>query len=330
MSQNEFSLSLVVPVYNEAEVVDSFFARVVPILEKLTPYYEIICVNDGSEDDTLAMISAARGSNPAIKYLDLSRRYGKEQALTAGLDRADSDIVIPIDVDLQDPPELIPQMIEKWQEGYDMVLARRASRGGDSLTKKLSAGLFYRLMSKMGDVRLPENVGDFRLLDRRVVAALREFPERTRFMKGLFALLGFKQTTLEYDRPERVGGNSKWNYWKLWNFGIEGVLSFTTMPLRVWSYLGGVVAILSLIYMSYIVFRTLYWGVDVPGYASLLVVILFFSGMNMMGIGVIGEYLARVFVEVKQRPLYLVRESAGFAERDSQVPPRASSGNNRT
>ncbi len=312
MPNYHFRLSLVTPLYNEEQVCGEFFQRVVPILSSLTADYEIVCVNDGSQDNTLSVLREAHAGNPRIKVVDLTRNFGKELALTAGLDHATGDAVVPIDVDLQDPPELIPKMVRLWQDGYDVVLAVRSDRSADSPLKRITADAFYRLMGQISDIRLPRNAGDFRLMDRRVVEALRRLPERTRFMKGLFAWLGFRQTTVRYKRPERAAGNTKWRLWGLWNLGLEGLFSFTTMPLRVWTYLGLFVATLAAIYLAIIVTRTLIFGVDVPGYASLLSVILLFSGLNMIGLGIIGEYLGRIFIEVKGRPLYLVRETIGF------------------
>lgn len=313
-----FCLSVVVPLHNEEEVCATFFARLLPILHGLTADFEIICVNDGSQDRTLEILTAAHAKEPRIKIIDLSRNFGKELALTAGLDHAQGDAVIPIDADLQDPPELIPALVAKWQEGYDMVVAVRSDRSSDSPAKRWSAQAFYRLIGRLGEVPIPANAGDFRLLDRRVVTALRRLPERTRFMKGLFAWLGFRQAIVTYARAPRAAGQTKWKYWRLWNFALEGIFSFTTLPLRMWSYLGFATAIFSLIYMTYIVLRTLLFGIDVPGYASLIVIILFFSGLNMIGLGILGEYLGRVFVETKQRPLYLVRNRFGFEEQKRQ------------
>lgn len=313
-STDSFMLSVITPMYNEDNVIDAFFTRIIPVLESITSNFELVCINDGSSDDTLKKLKAAHELNPRIKYVDLSRNYGKEIALSAGLSFAGGDAIVPIDADLQDPPELIAEMVEKWRQGYDMVLAKRSNRDSDGFAKRFFATTFYRIMKHVGEVPFPENAGDFRLMDKRVVAALQQFPERNRVMKGLFALLGFKQTSIEYVRPKRAAGTTKWSAWKLWNLGLEGILSFTTMPLRIWTYIGGLLAMFALSYASFIMIRTVIYGIDVPGYASLLVVILFFSGMNMVGIGILGEYLGRIFLEVKQRPLYLVRETGGFDE----------------
>ncbi|MCI0723591.1 MAG: glycosyltransferase family 2 protein [Acidobacteria bacterium] len=312
-----FRLSVVTPMYNEEAVCDIFFRRLIPIVEPLTDDYEIVCINDGSTDRTLELLRRANAVNPRIKAIDLSRNFGKELALTAGLNHASGDAVIPFDADLQDPPELIPEMVALWKQGYDVVLAVRSDRSSDSSMKRMTASLFYGLMDRLGDVSLPANAGDFRLMDQQVVQALRRLPERTRFMKGLFAWLGFRQTSVSYRRPQRVAGETKWKAWPLWNLALEGVFSFSTLPLRMWTYAGILVAGAAATYLTVTVAKTIILGIDVPGYASLLSVILFFSGLNMIGLGIIGEYLGRVFLEVKQRPLYLVRETVGFHTSDT-------------
>lgn len=322
-SANNFRLSLVVAMYNEEAMVRTFFDHIVPIVAATTPDYEIVCVNDGSVDRTWELLQDEREANPKIKIVDLTRNFGKEFAMTAGIDLADGDAVIPIDADLQDTPELIGDMVAKWQEGYDMVLAVRSNRDSDSLLKRRTANAFYKTFSSMSEVPIPANAGDFRLMDRAVVEALKRMPERNRFMKGMFAWLGFKQTTLTYTRQARVAGESKWKYWRLWNFALDGILSFSTLPLRIWTYAGLLVAIVASIYMTVIIGRTLIFGVDVPGYASLTVIMLFFSGMNMIGLGVLGEYIGRIFIETKRRPLYLVRKTMGF---DSRLSPHTAEG----
>jgi glycosyltransferase involved in cell wall biosynthesis len=314
-------LSLVVPMYNEAAGLDAFFARLIPTLEAITPRYEVIGVDDGSTDGTLARLCAMHLGNRRIKAVALSRNFGKEAALSAGLDFARGAAVIPIDADLQDPPELVGDLVAAWRQGYQVVLARRTDRDGDSLPKRLTARLFYRLINRLSEVPIPADVGDFRLLDRRVVEALRQMPERMRFMKGLFAWAGFRQTTIDYRRPARVAGRSKWIYWRLWNLALAGITSFSTAPLRVWSYVGLTTAALGLLYLGYILARTLLQGVDVPGYASLICILLLSSGLNMIGLGILGEYLGRVFMEVKQRPLYLVAQTMGFeADARARMP----------
>lgn len=305
-------LSLVVPMYNEAEALDRFFAAVLPVLEETTPAHEVVCVDDGSRDATAAGLRAYHLRDPRIKVVTLSRNFGKEVALSAGLDYARGAAVVPIDADLQDPPELVPAMVAKWREGYDVVLARRRDRRSDGLAKRVTANLFYLTINRLSDVPVPPHVGDCRLLDQRVVEVLKQMPERMRFMKGMFAWLGFREAFVEYTRPPRVAGKSKWSYWRLWNLGITGIVSFSTVPLRIWTYIGATTASLALLYMLYIVGRTLFLGIDVPGYASVAVMLLFFSGLNMIGLGILGEYLGRVFVEVKRRPLYVVADTIGF------------------
>jgi glycosyltransferase involved in cell wall biosynthesis len=312
MADHPHSLSVVVPMYNEGELLGVFFARIRAILKEITEDFEILCVNDGSTDDTLERLRDFAQADPRIKVLSLTRNFGKEAALTAGLDYASGDAVIPMDADLQDPPELIPRMVEKWREGFDMVIAVREERSSDGLMKRTSASGFYWLASRLSDTPIPANAGDFRLLDRSVVLALRKLPERARFMKGLFGWLGFKQAKVYYTRPERAAGRTKWRFWGLWNLALDGLFSFSTLPLRMWTYLGALLALVSLSYGAYIVIRTVLFGVDIPGYASLATMILFFSGINMVGLGIIGEYLGRVFLETKGRPLYLIRESIGL------------------
>lgn len=316
-------LSIVVPLYNEEQSIRVFFDQIEPILEEVSSQYEIICVNDGSLDETLSELRKEHARNHRIKIVSLSRNFGKEAALTAGLEYATGRAVIPMDVDLQDPPSLIPEMWQKWQQGFDVVLAVRSDRSSDSAIKRLTANWFYSLMRRVGDGRLPENAGDFRLMDRKVVEALKKLPERTRFMKGMFAWLGFLETSVYYVRAERARGSGKWNYWKLWNFALEGILSFTTLPLRIWTYLGLTVSIMASIYIVIIFFRTIAYGADVPGYPSIMVTILFFSGVLMVGLGIIGEYLGRIFIEVKGRPIYLVRDAIGFDNDDTGANPGA-------
>jgi glycosyltransferase involved in cell wall biosynthesis len=299
-------------MYNEAEICDVFFERVIPVLSQVTKNFEIVCVNDGSRDETREILLQARAKEPRIKIINLTRNFGKELALTAGIDYASGDAVIPIDADLQDPPELIPKLIERWLAGYDMVIAVRSDRSSDSFLKRITAGSFYRIAERIADTPITKNAGDFRLLDRSVVRALQALPERTRFMKGLFSWVGFSRATVEFSRQKRELGKSKWKYWKLWNFALEGIFSFTTLPLRIWMYLGFSVALVSGMYIAFIILRTLFMGVDVPGYASLIVTMLFFSGLNMIGLGILGEYIGRIFLEVKQRPLYLVGSVVGI------------------
>lgn len=305
-------LSVVVPLYNEELNIDYLFERLTSVLNRLNMTYEIVCVNDGSKDNTLMHLIEYHTQNPQIKVVNLSRNYGKEIALSAGLDYARGNAVIPIDADLQDPPELIEELVEKWREGYDVVYATRRSRTGESLLKRFTANAFYRIIDSISHVPIPRDTGDFRLLDRRVVNAIKQLPERTRFMKGLFAWVGFKQTSVLFDRPSRYKGETKWNYWRLWNFALDGIMSFSFVPLKVWSYIGLLVAIPSFFYASFLVLRTIFFGVQVAGYASIMVAILFLGGVQLVSLGVIGEYVGRVYEEVKGRPLYLVRDTYGF------------------
>ncbi|MCR9196547.1 MAG: glycosyltransferase family 2 protein [Hyphomonas sp.] len=305
------TLSIIVPMYNEEEALDGFFKRVQRVLQTVTPSYEIICVNDGSRDLTLARLRQAAERDDRIKVVNLSRNFGKEIALSAGLDHATGDAVIPIDADLQDPPEVIPLMVAKWRAGAKLVLAKRRDRSSDGWLKRITANGAYWLFSKLTHPRIPQNVGDFRLMDRDVVNAIKRLPERSRFMKGLFAWIGYEAETVEYDREARFAGETKWNYWKLWNFALDGITSFSSLPLRVWSYLGFGVSLFAMAYLGFTIVKTMIFGLDVPGYASLMSVILFFNGVLLVGIGVIGEYLARIFTEVKARPLYIVSETIG-------------------
>jgi len=277
------------------------------VLEGITRHYEIICIDDGSTDGTLARLLAAAERNPRIRIIELSRNFGKEAALTCGLDHARGDAIIPMDADLQDPPGIIRDLVEKWREGFEVVLARREDRSADSLAKRTSANWFYKLHNRISDSPIPENVGDFRLMDRSVVEAIRRLPEQRRFMKGLFAWVGFRTTTVSYNRPERVASATKFNTWRLWNLALEGITSFSTMPLRIWMYIGLAVAGFAFIYAAFLVVRTLLSGVDVPGYASLLVSVLFLGGLQLMGMGIIGEYIGRIYQEAKGRPVYIVR-----------------------
>jgi glycosyltransferase involved in cell wall biosynthesis len=299
-------------MHNEEANIEAFFSRMKALFQELDTSYEIVCVNDGSKDGTLASLISYQEQDPNIRLIDLSRNFGKEVALTAGLDYSKGEAVIPIDADLQDPPELIPEMISKWREGYDVVYATRRSRQGESTVKKTTANLFYRLLGRISEIEIPRNTGDFRLMDRRVVDALKRMPERNRFMKGLFAWVGFNQTAIYYDRDPRLAGETSWNYIKLWRLAVDGITSFSATPLKVWSYLGLFLSLTALIYAVYLVVRVMVHGVDVPGYASMMVVILFMGGMQLITLGVIGEYLGRIFTEVKRRPLYLIKETRGF------------------
>jgi len=304
---NNFKLSIVVPAYNEQEVLPEFHRRVTAVVDALAADVELVYVNDGSSDDTLAVLHNLKRQDARVAIVDLSRNFGKEIAMTAGLDHAHGDAVVIIDADLQDPPELIPQLIQHWREGFDVVYARRTSRAGETLLKKATAHLFYRLMQRVSRVQIPPDTGDFRLLSRRAVEALSGLREQHRFMKGLFAWIGYPQKAIFYERDARYKGVSKWNYLGLWNFALEGITSFSTLPLHVATYLGLITALGAFLYGLFIVADTLLFGNAVPGYPSLLVVVLFLGGIQLMALGVIGEYLGRMFDETKKRPLYLLK-----------------------
>ncbi len=302
------ALSVVVPAYNEEEVLEAFQARVVPVMEAIGLPFEIVYVNDGSRDRTLEIMLALQAADPRVAVVNLSRNFGKEIALTAGLDHAAAtDAVVVIDADLQDPPEVIPDLVAAWQRGFDVVYAQRRVREGETWLKKATASAFYRIMQRIGGrVHLPANTGDFRLISRRALDALLALREHHRFMKGLFAWVGFPSTPVIYDRAPRAAGTTKWNYWKLWNFSLEGITSFTVGPLKVATYLGLATAVFAAIFGVQIILRTLIWGNPVAGYPSLMAVVLFLGGVQLMTLGIIGEYLGRVFNETKGRPLYIV------------------------
>ena len=307
-------LSVVVPVKNEEDAILPFVERVGAILEGVAEHegWEILFVDDGSTDATLAAIVAANQRDGRVRALSLSRNFGKEAALTAGLEHAGGNAVIPMDVDMQDPPEVLVEMVAKWREGYEMVFGVRRTRSTDSVAKRLTAGLFYRAHNLVSTDKIPENAGDFRLLDRKVVEAIRTLPERNRFMKGLFAWAGFRQAAVEYDRVERNVGASKFNYWKLWTLALDGITSASTVPLRVWSYVGAAIAFAAMCYALFITTRIMLFGVVVPGYASIMVSVLFLGGVQLISLGILGEYVGRILTETKQRPLYVVRDTIGF------------------
>ncbi len=300
------SITVVVPCYNEAAVLPAFHDRLRRTMDGIGLPWDVIYVDDGSHDATRAVIAALQRQDPHATILGLSRNFGKEAALTAGLDHASGDAVVVIDADLQDPPEIIADLVTVWQRGVDVVLARRRIRTGETWMKRKTAAAFYRLMRDIGQVSLPPDTGDFRLMSRRALDALGTLRERHRFMKGLFAWVGFPTETVLYDREPRHAGLSKWTYWKLWNLAIEGITSFTVLPLKIATYLGLLVAVLALLYGAMVTIRTLVAGSPVPGYPSLLVIILFLGGVQLITLGVMGEYLGRIFNETKQRPLYLV------------------------
>ncbi len=320
MAASSPTLSVIVPVKDEEEAIWPFVDRVAAILDGLLPSvdgqagWEILFIDDGSEDLTLAAILQAHQADPRVRAISLSRNFGKEAALTAGLDFAAGQAVIPIDVDLQDPPEVIGEMLAKWRDGYEVVYGVRTNRESDSLPKRLTADLYYRAHNYLSSDKIPEHAGDFRLLDRSVVEIIRQMPERNRFMKGLFAWSGFRQAAVQYERAPREVGTTKFRYWKLWTLALDGLTSASTMPLRIWSYIGVVIAFFTLLYAAWVIAKTILFGSDVAGYPSLMVAILFFGGLQLISLGVLGEYVGRILIETKRRPLYVVRTKVGFGE----------------
>lgn len=307
--ENAQKISWVVPAFNEVEVLPEFHRRASAVAAGLPYRCEFVYVNDGSTDETWSVLCQLASTDDRVRAVDLSRNFGKEAAMTAGLDLADGDAVVVIDVDLQDPPEVVPALVREWENGYDVVYGKRSMRRGETLVKRTTAHLFYRLIRHVNRVEIPEDTGDFRLMDRRAVEALSRLRESHRFMKGLFAWIGFPQKAVEYDRDPRFSGSSKFDYWKLWNFAIEGFTSFTIAPLKAATYLGILTATLAFVYAAFIVMRTLLYGDPVRGYPSLVTIVLFVGGVQLLSIGILGEYVGRMFNETKHRPLYLVRES---------------------
>jgi len=299
-------LQIIVPVFNEQEVVDLFYEKMKQVLQSCDMTWSILFVDDGSTDGTLQHIEFLRHKDNRIGYLSLSRNFGKEYALTAGLDHANADVVVVIDVDLQDPPELIVKMLEYWHEGYDVVYATRKQRAGETFMKKATASWFYKLINKMSNINIPKDTGDYRLLDIKAVSALNKLRESNRFMKGLFAWIGYKQKAIYFDRNERIAGKTKWNISQLFSFAIDGITSFSYVPLKFATWIGVLVALFAFVYGLFVIGKTLLIGNDLPGYPSLMVVILFLGGVQLMALGIIGEYLGRLFEENKQRPLYLI------------------------
>lgn len=318
-------LSVIVPAYNEEQVLPEFHRRLREVLTGIDMRAEIIYVNDGSRDGTLDIIRGLQRSDDSVTLIDLSRNFGKEAAMTAGFDKAAGDAVVIIDADLQDPPELIPEMVRLWRTGLDMVYAQRTVRDGESSMKKATSYLFYRLIQSVSRVRIPKDTGDFRLMSRRAVDALNTLREQHRFMKGLFAFIGFPQTALPYRRDPRFAGETKFNYWKLWNFALEGFTSFTIAPLKVATYLGIFTSMMAFLYAAYVIVKTNLYGDPVSGYPSLMVVITFLGGAQLAFIGILGEYIGRMFNETKQRPLYFLNayEPAATLRPQSAPAPAA-------
>lgn len=308
-------LSIVVPVKDEEDAIAWCVERVKDALARIDDpagrAFEILFVDDGSSDSTIDEIRKANAADPRVRAVSFSRNFGKEAALSAGLDHARGEAIVPLDVDLQDPPEVLGEMIARWRDGFDIVYGVRDNRESDSLPKRLTADFYYRAHNRLSTDKIPEHAGDFRLLDRKVVDVIKAMPERTRFMKGLFSWAGFRQASVRYTRRPREVGRTKFNYWKLWTFALDGITSASTVPLRIWSYVGGVIALLSLIFAGYVVVRTAIWGTQVPGYASLMVTILFFGGLQLLSLGILGEYVGRILIETKRRPLYVIRDQVG-------------------
>ncbi len=303
----KIDVSLIVPVYNEEAIVDKFINQISSLLKNKFKY-ELIFINDGSDDETLSKLLKRQKKDLHIKIIDLTRNFGKEAALTAGLKFARGNVSIPLDVDLQDPPEIIFKMIAKWKNGAEVVVGRRIDRTSDSFFKRFSADFFYYLFNKISNHKIPKNVGDFRLMDRKVVDALNKLDEQNRFMKGLFSWVGFKTDYVDYIRPQRDVGKSKFNTWKLFNLSVEAITSFSIRPLKIWTYLGLLIAFISLLVGLRILFQALFNNVQVPGYASLFIATTFLGGIQLIGIGILGEYLGRVYIESNKRPIYLVRK----------------------
>ena len=321
-------VSLVVPCHNEAPALGAFHRAVSQVIDHLPGVrFEIVCVNDGSTDDTLTELLALRRADARIRVIDFTRNFGKEAALSAGIDEARGDAVIPIDADLQDPPALIPVMIERWRNGAEVVLAKRTNRASDSLAKRLAAGLYYRVHNRLSEVKLPENVGDFRLMDRKVVDALVNLPERTRFMKGLYAWVGFRSEAMPYMPKERLHGSSSFNFWRLFGLATDGITAFTTWPLRFLGLVGALFAVMSIVYGVVLVAQYLLYGNQTSGWTTIVTALLFFSGVNLLSLGVMGEYVARIFDEVKGRPLFITGRRLGQARPRRGLPPEASDQN---
>ncbi len=306
---NKKLISILVPCYNEQEVLNKFYTRVISVINNLTKYnWEILFVNDGSKDKTLNIIKQLHAKDNQVSYVDLSRNFGKELAMIAGLDYTNSDAVIIMDADLQDPPELIPELIIHWEEGFSDVYAKRKNRAGETFFKKLSSKIYYRILQKLTRIPIQTDVGDFRLLDRQCIQALKSMRETQRYTKGMFSWIGYSKKEVIFERDARAAGNTKWNYLRLTELAIEGITSFTTTPLKLSSFIGIFVSILGFIYMIWIIIKTLLYGELVAGYPSLVSIMLFLGGLQLLVLGIIGEYLGRIFNESKNRPLYLVNE----------------------
>ncbi|SEL27570.1 Glycosyltransferase involved in cell wall bisynthesis [Pseudomonas sp. NFIX51] len=308
-------ISLIVPVFNEEQAIGLFYQAVRRELRFEQGEVEIVFINDGSSDRTAEEVKALAQMDEQMLLINFSRNFGKEPALFAGLEHASGDAVIPMDVDLQDPISVIPRLIEEWQKGADVVLAKRRRRTADSFLRRSSAALFYHLLNRIAYTRIEENVGDFRLMDRKVVDVIRTLPEHQLFMKGVLSWAGFTTVVVEYERAERVAGKSKFNGWKLWNLALEGITSFSTVPLRLWTYIGGGISIFAVLYAVYMVLDKIFFGNSVPGYPSLMTAILFLGGVQLIGIGILGEYVGRIYIEAKHRPRYVIKDVIGGKDR---------------
>lgn len=330
MTARDIELSVVIPVFNEGPNIGPLCDRVVPVLERAAPSWEIVFVDDGSEDETLAAIRARNAVEPRVGAVSFSRNFGKEIAIAAGLDHARGRAVVIMDADLQHPPEMIETFVQRWREGYMMVYGQRTDREGEGPIKRSLTHLFYRLFDRFGETPLPEGAGDFRLIDRKGVEVLRTLGERARFSKGLYAWIGFKATGVPFEVAERRYGTTKWSFRKLFRFAFDGITAFSTVPLRVWTYIGGLISFCAIATALFFIVRTLLFGTDLPGFPSLIVSVMFFSGIQLMSLGIIGEYIGRIFAEVKRRPLYVVEDRVGGPAdasqaliRDDRNPPRA-------
>jgi polyisoprenyl-phosphate glycosyltransferase len=318
------TLSLVVPAYNEERNIVAFLAAVTPVLESTGETFEIIFVDDGSRDGTFGMLAAAASQDPRIKVVGLARNFGKDIALSAGLAHAAGAAVIPIDCDLQHPPELILQFVAKWREGFDMVIGVRNKRDEEGFVRRNLSRAYYKVMRTMTSVEIPPNAGDYRLLDRKILDVIVKMPERHRFMKGIFAWPGFKTASIEFQASARANDTrSTWSFFKLWRFALDGLFSFSTAPLKLWTYVGLLAAGGAFVYLAITLIQKLFFGIDAPGYASLLIVLLFFNGLLMISNGIQGEYIARIFEEVKGRPLYVVGQTVGFDQQAKSATPPA-------
>lgn len=313
-------LSIIIPMYNEEEALPYLYKRLVELAKRIDKYQlEFLFVNDGSKDNSLKIVKEYRKKDSRVQYLNLSRNFGKEVAMGAAFDYVTGDVVAIIDADLQDPPELIVDMLKFYEQGYDDVYAKRRNRKGETWLKKFTSKAFYRVLESVSNVPIQKDTGDFRLLSRRANEALKAFPEKQRYTKGMFSLIGFKKKEIEYDRDPRVAGSTKWNYFKLMDLAIEGITSFTTAPLRIATIIGVLSAIGSFIYMIFTIVKTVVYGVDVPGYASLICILLMLGGIQLICLGLIGEYIGRIFIEVKGRPLYFVDEYSGNIEENQDI-----------